>query len=38
MSPIIDQPAQGSDRFLSEAERVMIADGVLAGLTVRGNR
>jgi transposase, IS30 family len=35
-SPIIDQPAQGSDRFLSEAERVIIADGVLAGLTVRG--
>ena len=35
-APIIDQPVQGSDRFLSEAERVMIADGVLAGLTVRG--
>jgi transposase, IS30 family len=34
-APVIDQPSRGSDRFLSEAERVLIADGVLAGLTVR---
>jgi transposase, IS30 family len=34
--PITNQHAQNSDRFLSDCERVMIADGVLAGLSVRG--
>jgi IS30 family transposase len=34
-APIIDQPPRLSDRFLSEAERLLIADGVLAGVTMR---
>jgi IS30 family transposase len=32
---IIDQPGARSDRFLSEAERVLIAEGLLAGGTIR---
>ncbi len=36
-APIIANPSiRGSDRFLSEAERILIADGLLAGLSVRG--
>lgn len=34
-APIVNQPCRFSERFLSEAERVLIADGRLAGLTVR---
>ena len=34
-APVIEQRPRGSDRFLSEAERILIADGVLAGLTVQ---
>jgi Helix-turn-helix domain len=34
-APIIDQPGGTTERFLSEAERFMIADGILAGMTVR---
>ena len=33
--PIFDQPVEISDRFLSEAERVLIADGLLALRTIR---
>jgi IS30 family transposase len=34
-APIIDQRTGLSDRFLSEAERVVIADGLVAGHTIR---
>lgn len=34
-APIVTAAPAGSDRFLSEAERLLIADGKLAGLTVR---
>jgi len=34
-APIIDQPRKLSDRFLSEGERVLIGDGLIAGRSIR---
>jgi hypothetical protein len=34
-APIVDRHKPGSDRFLSETERLVIADGILAGVSVR---